>query len=219
MSGSEWRTPGPVWTLATSVMMAPSGPANCQCRDSTLANFTNVPGPAIVSCSTLTFADPDDVAQPPADQPALALRGVGAAGDVPVFGQHLVWQQEDVEHHVAVFFVVDEEIGGQADFREVALAIVGDPELLAEPGKDRIAVALAQRQDGVFALLDVELAVGVKGGVVEPERRPGSLGGLPRRLGAKRRRADRGQSGGGAGRPENGAPQKMVTLRHGGSTS
>ena len=62
----------------------------------------------------IRLADPHDMAEAPADEPAFQFGRVAFRFQVPMFGQHLAGQDKQVQHHVSVFDVVDEDVGGQA---------------------------------------------------------------------------------------------------------
>ena len=57
------------------------------------------------------FADTHNMTQSPPHEPTFHLGRIFLAFHVPVLGQHMVGQQENVKHHVTVFFIIDKHEG------------------------------------------------------------------------------------------------------------
>ena len=111
----------------------------------------------------IVLAHTDNVALAPTHQPALVLRDSQVTLQVPVFRQHLIRHDEQVQHHIgAIFAVVLEHVGGQSQLGKLPGTVVAHPEILAKLGKDGVSEPLAQRQDSVLGLLFVELAVRIE---------------------------------------------------------
>ena len=166
-----------VWTLATSLAMAPAGPPNCQCGVATLAKGTNMPGLAITSCLAVTLPPqrhfgtttwllklgspiPSEWPDAPANQPTLTLGWIPLAFHMPMFRQHLAGQNEEIQEHVTIFDVVHENAGGQTQLGELADAVIGHPEFLREFWKHRVLAVLAESENRFLGLVDQEEAVG-----------------------------------------------------------